>query len=102
MKEVIELIKAEIDECKKQGDTYSMPKIDREDVHVERKDLATGGSTLLHNEYDVKFDSGEWITIDYQSKDKCRTFQINPDRSYVDVKCSDSTMDFVDAWNENV
>ena len=39
---------------------------------------------------------------DYQSKDKCRTFQINPDRSYVDVKCSDSTMDFVDAWDENV
>lgn len=102
MKEVIELIKAKINECKTQGDTFGMPIIDRDDVHVERKDLETGGGTLLHKEYNVNLDGGEWITVDYQSKDKCRTFQINPDRSYVDVKCSDPTMDFIDAWDEKV
>ena len=100
MREVLELIKARIEECKSQGDTFCMHKIDRDDVHIEIKDLPTGGSALLHKEYDVRFDCGDRMTIDYQSKDKCRTFQINPDRSYINVECSDPDMNFVDAWDE--
>lgn len=102
MDEILSAIKAKIEECKKSGDTFTMPTIDRDGVAVERNKLEPSGSVLFHEEYKIILPDGAWITIDSQSKDKCRTFQINPDRSYVIVKCSDPSKDFADGWDESV
>lgn len=102
MEQILQAIKAKIEECKRKGDTFSMPTLDREDVVIDRRNLDPTGSILFHEEYDIRFQDDKWISIDSQSRDKCRTFQINPDRSYVTVRCSDSSKDFVDSWNENV
>lgn len=102
MDEILDAIKARIEECKSSGDSFTMPVLDRDDVTVERNKLEPSGSVLFHEEYKITLPDGSWITIDSQSKDKCRTFQVNPDRSYVTVKCSDPSKDFIDAWNERV
>ena len=100
MERVIRIIKDHIAECEKLGNTFNMPHI--EDVEVTKRDLPSSGSALLHQEYKLTLQDGGIIYIDYSSKDKCRTFQINPDRSVISVKCSDSKYDFCDAWDEHL
>lgn len=102
MKQIVELIKQKIADCEKKGNMFNMPAVDRKDVQVSKKDLESTGSSLYHCEYNVKFENGDWIHIDYQSKDKCRTFQINPDRSLIEVTCSDPSLNFSDAWDEGL
>ncbi len=101
MKQVIELIKQAITECKKNGDMFNMPSIDRNDVEVTEEKLEPKGSALYRDEYNVKFADGGWIHIDYASKDKCRSFQVRPDRSVIEVTCSDDSFNFSDSWDEN-
>ena len=101
MKEVIELIKQAIAECEKNGDMFNMPSIERNDVEVIKTDLEPQGSSLYRKEYDIKISDGGWIHIDYASKDRCRSFQVRPDRSVIEVTCSDSSLNFSDAWDEN-
>lgn len=99
MKEIIDAIRAKVEECKETADMFFMPHIDG--VKVIERDLPNGGGTLYHKEYKIALDDGGTITIDYRSKDKCRTFQLNPDRSYIEVTCSDPQYDFKDSWDEN-
>ena len=100
MKEVIEKIKEKIADCERKGDMFHMPSIDRKDVHITETELEPSGSALYRCEYKIEFSNGDWIHIDYASKDKCRTFQVNPDRSVIAVQCSDSSLDFSDGWDE--
>ena len=100
MEEIINLIKARIQECKSKGDVFILPSINMPGVSVEETDGQSSGSVLLESSYKISLPNGDTICIDYQSKDKCRTFQINPDRSYISVTCSDSRFDFTDAWDE--
>lgn len=102
MEEIIALIKARIQECQSKGDTFALPRIDTPGVSVEETDGQTSGSVLLETFYKITLPNGDTIKIHYQSKDKCRTFQINPDRSYISVTCSDSRFDFTDAWDERI
>lgn len=101
MKQVIELIKQAIAECEKNGDMFKMPSIDRSDVEVLEEKLEPKGSALYRNEYNVKLVDGGWIHIEYASKDRCRSFQVRPDRSVIEVTCSDSSLNFSDSWDEN-
>ena len=96
----IEKIKEKIADCERKGDMFHMPSIDRKDVHITETELEPSGSALYHCEYKIEFSNGDWIHIDYASKDKCRTFQVNPDRSVIAVQCSDSSLDFSDGWDE--
>ena len=100
MKDVVKLIKDKIADCKRLGDSFTMPYMNRDEVKVEEIKHPTTGSVLLHREYNVSFADGGSLVVDYQSKDKCRTFQNNPDRSYITVRCSDPSLDFVDSWDE--
>lgn len=99
MEKIIDIIKARIEECKETGEMFSLPRIDG--GRVIDRELPCDGTTLLHTEYEIAAPDGGTITIDYQSKDKCRSFQVNPDRSYIEVKCSDPQYDFTDSWDEN-
>lgn len=102
MKQVIEQIKATIAKCKSEGKVFNLPLLDRADVKVDRKNTGSHGSVLTSDEYVIVFDNGDWINIIYESKDKDRTFQINPDRSIVTVTCSDPSLNFTDGWDERL
>lgn len=102
MKQVIEQIKEAIAECERNGDMFKMPSLDRKDVKVTNTDLGSHGSVLYSEEYKIEFENGDWIHIKYESKDKMRTFQVNPDRSVIKVTCSDPALDFSDAWDEGL
>lgn len=94
----IEAIKARIEECKKNGTVFILPKLDGAEIIEENPEPI--GSELLHQDYFIKLADGCTINIMYQSKDKCRTFQIKPDVSIISVKCSDSNYNFTDGWDE--
>lgn len=98
MKQIINLIKARVLECERNGDMFSLPYL--ENVEIKEEMLPNESATLYHYGYKITLPDGRFIDIDYQSKDKCRSFQNNPDRSYIMVKCSDSSYDFSDAWDE--
>lgn len=100
MKQVIAKIKKSISECEKNGDMFNMPSLERDDVKITTKELEPQGSSLYRYEYHVDFANGDWIHIDYVSKDKSRPFQINPDRSMIVVTCSDASLNFSNAWDE--
>ena len=102
MKQVIELIKQAISECEKNGDMFKMPSLNRPDVEETRTDLGSHGSVLYSEEYRFDFENEDWIIIHYESKDKMRTFQVNPDRSVISVTCSDSSLNFSYAWDEGL
>lgn len=101
MEEIIKLIKDKISECKNEGEMFSLPYINIPGVTVVEEEGNTSGSVLVATHYRITLPDGNTIGINYQSKDKCRTFQVNPDRSYIQVTCSDSKFDFSDAWDEN-
>lgn len=100
MDSVIAAIKARIEECKAKGKMFTMPKI--EDCTIEEREWQTSGSTLVHAEFVLRLSDGRFIQVDYQSKDKSRTFSIVPDRSCIKVECSDHSNDFTDSWEEHV
>lgn len=100
MKQVIEQIKAAIAKCETEGKMFNLPSLNRDDVKVNRIDTGSHGSVLTSDEYNIFFDNGDWIKIIYESKDKCRTFQTNPDRSIITVTCSDPSLNFSDGWDE--
>lgn len=102
MQKVIEQIKQIIAECASNGEMFRLPIINRTDIQIKETDLEPTGSCLYRCEYKIDFDNGDWILIEYVSKDKCRTFKINPDRSVVEVTCSDPKLNFTDGWDESV
>jgi hypothetical protein len=98
IQEVMQIIKEQILQCERDGEMFDLPKIDN--TKVEINDLPNEGTDLLHREYKIDFPNDEYIHIDYHSKDKCRTFQINPDRSVILVECSLPELDFTYSWDE--
>lgn len=96
--EMINVIKEKILYCKQTGEMFDLPKVI--DAKVVINDLPEEGADLFHREYKIDLASGESILIDYHSKDECRVFQLNPDRSVISVKCSQPELDFKDSWDE--
>lgn len=100
MQQVINIIKQTIKHCKNNGKMFHLPSLGRNDLTESRTTNNTDNTILYSETYEIKFNNGDWIKIIYESKDKCHTFQINPDKSVIRVTCSDSSFDFNDAWEE--
>lgn len=98
MENVIAAISERVEECKRSGAMFTMPALDG--CSVSKQELPCLGATLSHYVFTVQLPDGRTICIDYQSKDKSKTFSIVPDRSCVRVECSDHSNDFSDAWDE--
>lgn len=96
--ETIKSIKEQISLCEQTGDMFDLPEITK--AKVEVNDLPNEGADLFHREYKINLADGESIHIDYHSKDKCRSFQVNPNRSVISVKCSRPELDFGTSWDE--
>lgn len=101
MERIINIIKSRIAECKSSGNMFELPQMDFEGVTVTKESLKGDGATLYHDVYDIEMPNGEGIHIDYRSKDQCRSYQARPDRSKLEVKCSNPDYNFNDAWDEN-
>ena len=82
MEKVFKDIVDKTKKCEENKDMFSLPHI--ENYNIAEKDNETNGAILLSRTYTVG-DETENITVDYESKDKCRTFQINPDRNIVKI-----------------
>lgn len=98
IRKTINIIKEQISLCEQTGEMFDLPEITN--AKVEINDLPNEGADLLHREYKIDLADGESIHIDYHSKDKCRSFQVNPDRSVILVKCSQPELDFENSWDE--
>ncbi len=102
MKKVFEDIVDKTKKCEENQDMFSLPHIDNyKIVEIENK---TGGATLLSRTYIIGNET-ENITVDYESKDKCRTFQVNPDRNIVIIswKKEGEVIDsFNTAWDDKI
>lgn len=96
--EAINAIKNKVAECKRTGEMFDLPQI--ANARVVENDLPNEEADLLHRQYEISLSDGESIHVDYHSKDKCRTFQINPDRSVISFRCSHPEFDFRDSWDE--
>lgn len=95
---IIQKIKEQISICEHAGDMFELPEIAY--VEIEVNDLPNEGADLVHREYKINLADGDSIHIDYHSKDKCRSFQVNPDRSVIAVKCSRPELNFGTSWDE--
>jgi hypothetical protein len=76
--DIVEKTKA----CENSQSMFSLPAI--ENFKILENDNKPSGATLLSCTY-VIGDENENITVDYKSKDQCRTFQVNPDRNIVKI-----------------
>lgn len=84
MKAILELIKERIAICAKNGDMFDLP-LEVEQYVTHHEDIKSTNLILKGDLWRLE-KGGEWIEIEYCSKDKCRVFQVNPDRSYISIK----------------
>lgn len=101
IEQIINIIKVRIAECKGTGDMFELPQIEIDGVTVKKESLKGDGATLYHDVYGIELPNGESIHIDYRSKDQCRSYQVRPDRSKIEITCSNQDLNFNDAWDEN-
>lgn len=84
MQAILELIKERISTCAKNGDMFTLPSEVAQYVACHEDIKPTG--SILAGDYWRLEEGGNWLEIEYSSKDKCRVFQVNPDRSYISIK----------------
>jgi len=102
MNDFFEEIKKKIDDCAAAQEIFSPPHSD--DYELIETDHGAEGSTLTHDSYVYKKDNIS-ISIDYQTKDKCRTFQVKPDMNLIGATLSiDGTQvdSYSKAWEDRI
>tara|TARA_R100000935_G_C2835771_1_gene167983 strand:+ start:1418 stop:1726 length:309 start_codon:yes stop_codon:yes gene_type:complete len=102
MKELYDKIVNQIKECSKEQDMFILPSID--DFETEESPYSTGGATLFGKKYVIK-NNEENIIVTYETKDKCRTFQVNPDLNIVTVEWSngnESIESYKESWSDKM
>lgn len=98
MDKIIQAIKARVENCKSAGDMFTMPSLFG--CTISEQELPCSGAALSHCMFTVVLPDGRSVVIDYQSKDKSKTFSVVPDRSCIRIECSDHSNDFSDSWDE--
>lgn len=83
-------------------DSFTLPSTGN--YNIVTSDYASGGATLYGKEYIIG-DDDENIVVTYESKDKCRTFQVRPDMNIVSVtwKKNNKTVEtFTESWEDKM
>lgn len=81
---------------------FTLPEI--ENPSVTKEDLEVTGATLLKRKYVIENEDGK-IEIIYESKDKCRVHQINPDWNKVEIVFNGKNGEnesFSDGWSDKM
>lgn len=97
MKEIFDKIVDKTEQCSKQKRSFALPSLP--DCNIVESEYSSGGATLYGKCYEVSNGQGK-IVVTYESKDKCRTFQINPDMNIVEVKHYDLTGNIVSSYSQ--
>lgn len=100
MKEIYNQIVENTKKISAEQGHFSLPKI--ENVTVNTEILKATGATLLKRKYIIENEKGK-IEIFYESKDKCRVYQINPDWNKVEITYNGENGEkdsFTDGWSD--
>lgn len=100
MEKIFEEIIAKVLDCENKKDMFSLPTLS--DCQITETDNPTNGSVLCSTSYNI-LKGTDRIEILYESKDKCRTFQLNPDRSYISMQLyinGAQTKAYSNSWDE--
>lgn len=102
MKEIYNQIIKRTKEISAAQDSFSLPRITN--ARVTSEDLDVTGATLLKRKYIIENNEGK-IEIIYESKDKCRVHQVNPDWNKVEItfKGENGEKDrYTDGWSDKI
>ncbi|MEA9411903.1 hypothetical protein [Flavobacterium sp. PL02] len=102
MKEIFNQIVENTKKISAEQDYFTLPKIENATITIE--ELEATGSTLLKRKYLIENTQGK-IEIIYESKDKCRVHQINPDWNKVEITLktkNDKQESYTDGWSDKI
>lgn len=96
--DIIQLIQKDINRCKHLGELFSLSPI--RNIEIEEIQNLVSGKILIHTTYTIIISQGQWIKIDYKSKDRCEAFRFKSDESNIQITCSNPLLNFIDTWEE--
>jgi hypothetical protein len=99
MKELFNKIVEVKEKSSNEKESFILPSF--HDCKIVEEDYSSGGATLYGKRYEISNNQSK-IIVTYESKDKCKTFQINPDMNIVKITHYDSkgniVSDFSQSW----
>lgn len=98
MKEIYNQIIENTKKISAEQNDFSLPKI--ENATITKENMEATGATLLKRKYIVANDEGK-IEIFYETKDKCKVHQNNPDWNKVEITFigkNGEKESFTDGW----
>jgi len=102
MKELYDKIIEEVNKSAKEQNMFTLPSTDG--YEKTESDFASGGATLFGKKFNITKNEEE-INVTYESKDKCRTFQVRPDLNIVNVtwtKDNKTVDEFSKSWEDKM
>jgi hypothetical protein len=102
MKEIYNQIVENTKKISTEQEYFSLPTI--ENATITTEDLEVTGATLLKRKYIIENEDGK-IEILYESKDKCRVHQINPDWNKVEITFNGVNGErdsYTDGWSDKM
>ncbi len=102
MKEIYNQIVQNTKRISTEQEYFSLPTI--ENATITTEDLEATGATLLKRKYIIENEEGK-IEILYESKDKCRVHQINPDWNKVEITFNGANGErgsYTDGWSDKI
>ena len=106
METIFDKIKKKVETCEKEGRMFTLPYFSDTSVVINHSEIDPTGSIITGDKWHISKDI-EYLNIEYVSKDKCRTFQVNPDRSVITIKgCINiggilTNVDYSNGWDES-
>lgn len=98
MKEIFNKIVDHTEQCSNVKESFTLPSFP--DCNITESEYSSGGATLYGKSYEISNGKGK-IVVTYESKDKCRTFQVNPDLNIVTVNQYDFTGKLVSNFSQS-
>ena len=106
MDSILNKIIKKVKVCENEGKMFVLPSFSDTLVVINHSEIEPTGSILTGDEWHIS-KGNEYLDIKYASKDQCRTFQVNPDRSVITIKgriYKDETLtdvDYSNVWDES-
>lgn len=100
MEEIFNSIVEKVKACSRERKMFNMPHFEGYQI-IETENQAKG-AVLFSKDYKIEKDN-KLIEVAYQSKDKSRTFQNNPDRSSISISWKENGNTkgtYSDSWDE--
>jgi hypothetical protein len=102
MKEIYNQIVENTKKISAEQEYFTLPNI--ENATITTEDLEATGATLLKRKFVIENEEGK-IEILYESKDKCRVHQINPDWNKVEITYNGANGEkesYTDGWSDKM